>query len=44
MATEKGIQVIRLLGSHPLTSPELTGSWERRLGLIEQGSDTRPRS
>ena len=41
-ATDKGIQVIRLLGEHPLTSPELTGSWERRLGLIEQGSDSRP--
>jgi len=42
VATEKGIQVIRLLGEHKLTSPELTGSWERRLGLIEQGEDTRP--
>jgi DNA topoisomerase-3 len=42
VATEKGIQVIRLLGEHRLTSPELTGSWERRLGLIEQGQDTRP--
>ena len=41
-ATEKGIQVIRLLGEHPLTSPELTGDWERRLGLIEQGEDSRP--
>ena len=37
VATEKGIQVIRLLGGHPLTSAELTGRWERRLGLIEQG-------
>jgi DNA topoisomerase III len=42
MATEKGIQVIRLLNGHQLTSPELTGSWERRLGLIERGEDTRP--
>src|SRR5215216_1045381 len=42
VATEKGIQVIRLLGEHKLTSPERTGSWERRLGLIEQGDDTRP--
>ena len=42
VATDKGIQVIRLLGSHPLTSPELTGDWERRLGLIEQGQDSRP--
>jgi DNA topoisomerase III len=40
-ATEKGIQVIRLLGNHPLTSPELTGGWEHRLGLIEQGADSR---
>jgi DNA topoisomerase-3 len=40
-ATEKGIQVVRLLGNHPLTSPELTGGWEHRLGLIEQGSDSR---
>ena len=42
-ATDKGIQVIRLLGAHPLTSPELTGDWEHRLGLIEQGADSRPR-
>ena len=42
VATEKGIQVIRLLGEHQLTSPELTGSWERRLRLIEQSEDTRP--
>ena len=41
-ATDKGVQVIRLLGSHPLTSPELTGDWERRLALIEQGEDSRP--
>jgi DNA topoisomerase-3 len=42
IATEKGVQVISLLGEHPLTSPELTGSWEHRLSLIEQGEDTRP--
>jgi DNA topoisomerase-3 len=41
-ATEKGIQVISLLGSHPLTSAEMTGDWERRLARIEQGEDTRP--
>ncbi|MEO8289382.1 MAG: DNA topoisomerase 3 [Gaiellaceae bacterium] len=41
-ATDKGVQVISLLGEHPLTSPELTGNWERRLGLIEQGEDSRP--
>ena len=39
-ATEKGVQVIRLLGEHPLTSPELTGDWERRLELIEQGEES----
>jgi len=41
VATEKGIQVIRLLNGHPLTSPELTGSWEHRLGQIEQGAASR---
>jgi len=41
-ATEKGIQVIRLLGEHQLTSPELTGEWERRLELIAQGEESRP--
>jgi DNA topoisomerase-3 len=41
-ATEKGVQVIRLLGEHQLTSPELTGDWEHRLGLIERGEDSRP--
>src|ERR671918_537870 len=41
-ATEKGIQVVRLLNGHQLTSAELTGDWERRLGLIERGEDTRP--
>jgi DNA topoisomerase-3 len=41
-ATEKGVQVVRLLGEHQLTSPELTGSWERRLTQIEHGEDSRP--
>jgi DNA topoisomerase III len=36
------MQVIKLLGEHALTSPELTGEWEHRLGLIEQGEDSRP--
>jgi len=40
-ATEKGVQVISLLGDHPLTSPELTGEWEHRLGEIERGQDSR---
>src|SRR5204863_3615222 len=43
VATEKGLNVVRLLGEHPLTSPGLTGEWERRLALIEQGSDSRQR-
>jgi DNA topoisomerase III len=41
-ATEKGVQVIRLLGEHELTSAELTGQWERRLELIAQGEESRP--
>jgi DNA topoisomerase III len=41
VATEKGLNVIRLLGEHPLTSPGLTGNWEHRLSLIEHGGDSR---
>src|SRR5579863_6226832 len=41
VATEKGISVIRLLDEHALTSPGLTGEWERRLGMIERGEDAR---
>jgi len=40
-ATDKGISVIDLLGPHPLTSAELTGEWEHRLGLIAEGQDDR---
>ena len=36
--------MIRLLGEHPLTSPGLTGDWERRPRVIETGSDSRRRS
>ena len=43
VATEKGLSVIRLLGEHALTSPGLTGEWERRLSLIERGEDSRPK-
>ncbi|TML04741.1 MAG: DNA topoisomerase III, partial [Actinobacteria bacterium] len=39
--TEKGMNVIRLLGDHKLTSPELTGEWEHRLAQIEDGTETR---
>ncbi|HEX5192916.1 MAG TPA: DNA topoisomerase 3 [Solirubrobacteraceae bacterium] len=41
VVTEKGLNVIRLLGEHPLTSPELTGDWEKRLAQIESGDDSR---
>jgi DNA topoisomerase-3 len=43
VATEKGLNVIRLLGEHPLTSPSLTGDWEQRLGKIERGEEPRKR-
>ena len=36
-ATDKGLQVIGLLGEHPLTSAQLTGDWERRLGQDRAG-------
>jgi DNA topoisomerase-3 len=41
VVTEKGLNVIRLLGEHALTSPSLTGDWEHRLAKIETGSDSR---
>jgi DNA topoisomerase-3 len=43
VCTEKGVNVIRLLDSHALTSPRLTGDWEHRLAKIEQGEDSRER-
>jgi DNA topoisomerase III len=41
VVTEKGMNVIRLLGEHALTSPGLTGQWESRLAKIETGEDSR---
>jgi DNA topoisomerase-3 len=41
VVTEKGLNVIRLLGEHTLTSPSLTGDWEHRLARIESGEDSR---
>jgi DNA topoisomerase-3 len=41
VVTEKGLNVIRLLGEHALTSPSLTGEWEHRLTRIEHGEDSR---
>jgi DNA topoisomerase-3 len=43
VCTEKGVNVIRLLDNHPLTSPSLTGDWESRLTKIENGTDSRPK-
>jgi DNA topoisomerase-3 len=43
VCTEKGLNVIRLLGDHPLTQPALTGDWEKRLADIEAGEETRRR-
>ena len=36
-----GLSGLGLLGEHALTSPSLTGDWERRLALIETGGDSR---
>jgi DNA topoisomerase III len=41
VVTEKGRNVIRLLGEHALTSPVMTGEWEARLAKIETGEDSR---
>jgi DNA topoisomerase-3 len=41
VTTEKGLNVVRLLGEHPLTRPDLTGDWESRLAKIEHGDETR---
>ena len=41
LPTPKGLQVITMLEEHPLTSPELTGDWEKRLTDIEHGEDDR---
>jgi DNA topoisomerase-3 len=41
VVTDKGMNVIRLLAEHPLTSPAMTGDWEKRLEWIELGRDSR---
>src|SRR6478752_5391779 len=41
VATPKGRDTIELLGTHALTSAELTGSWEKRLSEIEHGQADR---
>ncbi len=45
IATRRGMDLIELLGRiglSTLSSPELTGDWEYRLKLMEQGKLTRP--
>jgi DNA topoisomerase-3 len=39
--TPKGLQVVTMLEAHPITSPELTGDWEKQLRDIEHGSGDR---
>jgi DNA topoisomerase-3 len=43
VCTEKGVNVVRFLGEHALTSPSLTGDWEKRLAGIEEGRESRER-
>ena len=43
VCTEKGLNVIRLLDGHALTSPGMTGDWEARLTKIEHGDEARER-
>ncbi len=38
--TTKGMKLIEILDGHPLTSPELTGGWEKQLRDIEHGTFT----
>ena len=40
-STPKGRKTIELLGTHALTSAELTGSWEKRLSEIEHAQADR---
>jgi DNA topoisomerase-3 len=37
----KGMEVVAMLDNHPLTRPDLTGDWEKRLMDIEHGRDRR---
>ncbi|ABG03720.1 DNA topoisomerase III [Rubrobacter xylanophilus DSM 9941] len=40
--TAKGRALISLLADSPLSSPEMTARWERRLARIERGEERRP--
>ena len=40
-ATDKGLGLIRMLGDHQLTRPDLTGVWEKRLLDMEAGRENR---
>jgi DNA topoisomerase III len=39
--TPKGLQVVTMLETNPVTSPELTGDWEKQLRDIEHGNGDR---
>src|ERR671911_530783 len=39
--TPKGLQVVTMLEAHPITSPDLTGDWEKQLRDIEHGNGDR---
>jgi DNA topoisomerase III len=39
--TPKGLQVVTMLETNPVTSPDLTGDWEKQLRDIEHGSGDR---
>ncbi|HZY65222.1 MAG TPA: DNA topoisomerase III [Rubrobacteraceae bacterium] len=39
--TEKGKALVDLLGESPLSSPELTAQWEKRLARMERGEERR---
>ena len=43
VCTDKGVNVIRFLGEHALTSATMTGEWEHRLNRIEEGEESRER-
>jgi DNA topoisomerase-3 len=43
VCTDKGVNVVKFLGEHALTSPSMTGDWEHRLARIEEGEESRER-
>ena len=41
VSTQKGESIIDYIGDSPLTSPELTGTWEQQLNLMAEGKADR---